>query len=58
MAFNSYITLPKVRKDGEPDPANPVTYYSMQQNTDYLAYQRFGATDELISIDYTRSVPR
>lgn len=36
-----------------PDQANSVTYYGLLCRPDYITYNRFGTTDEEISIDYT-----
>lgn len=35
-----------------PDPANPVTYYSIVVRPEYTTYNRFGSRDEEVSIDY------
>lgn len=35
-----------------PDPANPVTYYSIVVRPEHTTYNRFGSRDEEISIDY------
>lgn len=35
-----------------PDAGNPVTYYAIVYNTPYITYNRFGTTDEEISINY------
>lgn len=37
-----------------PDSGNSVTYYALICNSNYVSYNRFGATDEEISINYNK----